>query len=218
MYVRLMRRNDIDQVAQIDREAFPTEWPPTNFARELDNRLAYYIVVCENPPAALPPTQPQAQARPAGILGWLRSLFSAQVETPGAPADHILGYAGMWVLADEAHIMSIASHPAYRRKGIGEALLFALFDLADKHKARLLTLEVRISNTVAQNLYLKFGFKQTGMRKGYYLDNREDALIMSTDYISAEESRQRVTNLLQAHRDRWGSTRFDVEKQNVKLG
>ena len=49
MYVRLMRRGDIDQVARIDREAFPTEWPPTNFARELENRLAYYIVACEDP-------------------------------------------------------------------------------------------------------------------------------------------------------------------------
>ena len=114
--------------------------------------------------------------------------------------------------------MSIASHTAYRRKGVGEALLFALYDLAQRHKARVLTLEVRISNTVAQNLYLKFGFKKVGVRKGYYLDNHEDATIMSTDYIGSEESGDRLRQLREAHENKWGPTRFEIEKQNVKLG
>lgn len=219
MYVRLMRREDIDQVTPIDREAFPTEWPPTNFARELENRLAYYIVACEDAPQAFAPRQKTtSDSRPAAIMEWLRNLLRARRDGPTEQQEHILGYAGMWILADEAHIMSIASHQTYRHKGVGEALLFVLYDLAQKHKARILTLEVRISNSVAQNLYLKFGFKKVGMRKGYYLDNHEDAVIMSTDYIGSGESRDRLMQLREAHERRWGLTGLEIEKQNVKLG
>lgn len=219
MYVRLMRREDIDQVAQIDREAFPTEWPPTNFTRELENRLAYYIVACEDTTQASTPEPKKAMDnRPAGILEWLRNLFGIRGDIPMEQPEYVLGYAGMWILADEAHIMSIASHLTYRRKGVGEVLLFALFDLAQRHKARILTLEVRISNTVAQNLYLKFGFKKVGIRKGYYIDNHEDAVIMSTDYIGSEESMDRLRKLREAHENNWGLARFEIKKQNVKLG
>jgi len=218
MYVRLMRRDDVDQVAQIDREAFPTEWPPTNFTRELDNRLAYYITVCEDSPPVSPPGPKAASDnRHGGALEWFRNLFGDRKDGPVEPQEHILGYAGMWILADEAHIMSIASHPLYRHKGVGEVLLVALFDLAQRHKARILTLEVRVSNTIAQNLYLKFGFKNMGVRKGYYLDNREDAIIMSTDYIGSAESRDRLRQLKEARESKWGRTRFEIEKQNVKL-
>ena len=218
MYVRFMRREDVDQVVHIDREAFPTEWPSTNFARELDNRLAYYIVACDGSPVSLPVPKPAADNHPAGIMEWLRHLFSEKQKKPVEERERIAGYAGMWILADEAHIMSIASHLECRRKGVGEALLIALFDLAVQHRARILTLEVRVSNEVAQNLYLKFGFQKMGLRKAYYLDNREDALIMSTDYIGSPESRERLRQLREAHERKWGRTRFELEKQNVKMG
>jgi len=217
MYVRLMRRDDVDQIAQIDREAFPTEWPPTNFTRELDNRLAYYITACEDSPlvSAVAP-KAASDNRHGGVLEWFRNLFGDRKDGPVAPQGRILGYAGMWILADEAHIMSIASHTLYRHKGVGEVLLMALFDLAQQHKARILTLEVRVSNTIAQNLYVKYGFKNVGIRKGYYLDNREDAIIMTTDYIGSAESRDRLRQLREAHESKLGRPRFEIEKQNVR--
>ena len=218
MYVRFMRREDVDRVVHIDREAFPTEWPPTNFTRELDNRLAYYIVACEGLPVSPPAPKPATDNHTAGIMEWLRHLFSEKQKKPVEQRERIAGYAGMWILADEAHIMSIASLLECRRKGVGEALLIALFDLAVQHRARILTLEVRVSNIVAQNLYLKFGFQKTGVRKAYYLDNREDALIMSTDYIGLPESRERLRQLTEAHERKWGRTRFELEKQSVKMG
>jgi ribosomal-protein-alanine N-acetyltransferase len=218
MHVRLMRRLDVPQVAQIDREAFPTDWPPTNFARELENRLAYYIVVTEkNPPDSVPPAPAQEQ-KPEGFLDRLKHVFSAREEPFPEPEEHILGYAGMWILADEAHIMSIASSRGARHKGVGESLLAALIDLAQRHKARVVTLEVRVSNTVAQTLYEKYGFKKAGTRKAYYLDNKEDALIMTTDYISSAGFQDRLCKLKATHDSVWGATTYDVEKLDVKLG
>jgi ribosomal-protein-alanine N-acetyltransferase len=215
MYVRLMRRDDIDQVTRLDREAFPTEWPPTNFSREMENRLAFYVVACDGtPPAPASPAPPPVPE--PGISGWFKRLFGRSDHRVAARSEEkVIGYAGMWVLADEAHIMSIASRQDYRRKGVGEILLIAIFDLALKHYARTVTLEVRISNTAAQSLYFKYGFKQTGLRKGYYLDNREDALVMSTDYIGSGEFKELVRRLRQAHEKKWGATRFELDKDTV---
>ena len=90
----------------------------------------------------------------------------------------IVGYAGMWKVCDEGHITNIAVHPDYRGRGIGEKLLAALIEQAGNGGIRSLTLEVRKNNLVAQRLYIKFGFSVQGIRKAYYSDNNEDALIM----------------------------------------
>ena len=223
MYVRLMRRQDVMQVSQIDREAFPTEWPPTNFVRELENRLAYYIVACEEASATPEPDTKSVLSKNTNHLidrlkGWLVPGNSRRNKSPTENEEPVLGYAGMWILADEAHITSIASRQENRRQGIGEALLIALIELAARHKARIVTLEVRLSNIMAQNLYLKYGFQKTGMRKGYYLDNKEDAIIMSTEYIGSNSFREHLRQLQKAHTRRWGPTRYEIETQNVKLG
>ena len=96
----------------------------------------------------------------------------------------ILGYAGMWLVLDEAHITNIAVHPLARRRGIGEALLRALMAEAYLLRIERITLEVRDSNTAAQSLYEKLGFVRVGRRKGYYSDNNEDAIIMWNMIIS----------------------------------
>ncbi|MDD5604201.1 MAG: ribosomal protein S18-alanine N-acetyltransferase, partial [Eubacteriales bacterium] len=90
----------------------------------------------------------------------------------------IVGYAGMWIVADEAHIMNIAVLPAYRRHGMGSLLLNELISTAAKKNIGKMTLEVRKSNLAARALYQKFGFVPAGQRKAYYADNREDAVIM----------------------------------------
>ncbi|MDD3168499.1 MAG: ribosomal protein S18-alanine N-acetyltransferase [Eubacteriales bacterium] len=92
--------------------------------------------------------------------------------------DRMVGYAGLWSVVDEGHITNVAVHPAYRRRGIGEALVSVL--LAHTVKIGILshTLEVRASNKPAILLYTKFGFQPAGLRKNYYEDNGEDAIIM----------------------------------------
>ena len=89
-----------------------------------------------------------------------------------------IGYGGVWIVIDEAHITNIAVLTDYRGQKIGETLLTQLQNLARQHGAKTMTLEVRVSNIVAQNLYRKLGFQNGGIRKGYYTDNNEDALVM----------------------------------------
>jgi ribosomal-protein-alanine N-acetyltransferase len=83
-------------------------------------------------------------------------------------------------MVDEAHIVAIATHPEYRRRGIGERLLSRALELAREREARAVTLEVRVSNLPAQRLYEKFGFRRVGVRRRYYTDTGEDAIIMTT--------------------------------------
>ncbi|QWU17194.1 ribosomal-protein-alanine N-acetyltransferase [Paenibacillus sophorae] len=96
----------------------------------------------------------------------------------------IIGYAGMWAIVDEAHVTNIALLEAYRGRKWGERLLDELMKTAAYLGMKSITLEVRVSNDVAQNLYRKKGFRPAGLRKGYYSDNREDALIMWADLPS----------------------------------
>jgi [ribosomal protein S18]-alanine N-acetyltransferase len=92
--------------------------------------------------------------------------------------EKIIGYCGVWIVIDEAHITNIAILPDYRGRKLGEALLGKVIEMAKEMGAKSMTLEVRVSNSVAQNLYRKFGFENGGIRKGYYTDNQEDALVM----------------------------------------
>ena len=98
----------------------------------------------------------------------------------------IVGYAGIWVMTDEAHVTTIASAPTMRGRGVGEFLLVALIHRGIEVGARWMTLEVRASNSVAQNLYRKYTFKEMGVRRRYYSDNGEDALVMWTDALDSE--------------------------------
>jgi len=109
--------------------------------------------------------------------------------------DGIAAYGGMWLMVDEAHIITFAVHPAWRRQHIGERLLLALLDVALDGGAREATLEVRLSNLPARRLYEKFGFRPVGLRPRYYSDNGEDALIMTTDQLRDPSMRQRIARL-----------------------
>jgi ribosomal-protein-alanine N-acetyltransferase len=93
----------------------------------------------------------------------------------------VVGYSGMWIMVDEAHITTIAVDPAYRSEGIGELLLLALLERAQDRGAGEATLECRVSNDVAQRLYRKYTFRDAGIRKRYYSDDGEDALIMTSE-------------------------------------
>ncbi|CAM4011888.1 ribosomal protein S18-alanine N-acetyltransferase [Alkalicoccus chagannorensis] len=92
--------------------------------------------------------------------------------------ERIIGYCGLWVIHGDSHITNIAVHPDYRRRGVGEGLLEAVMGMAVTLAADTLSLEVRVSNEAAQKMYRKFGFENGGIRRGYYTDNQEDALVM----------------------------------------
>ena len=109
--------------------------------------------------------------------------------------DDIVGFAGMWLLVDEAHVTTFATRRAWRRQGIGERLLLALLDLSAARGAHEATLEVRPSNMPARRLYEKYGFKNVGVRTRYYSDNNEDALIMTTDSLDGRSMRERIAEL-----------------------
>lgn len=96
---------------------------------------------------------------------------------------NLVGYAGNWQILEEAHITNIAVDPEFKRKHIGEALLTRIINDCYTNGVKFITLEVRVSNTPAINLYKKYGFKSLGTRKGYYQNNNEDALIMWTENI-----------------------------------
>ena len=109
--------------------------------------------------------------------------------------DEVVGFAGLWLMVDEAHITTFAVHPAWRRRRIGERLLVAILDVAVARHAREATLEVRLSNVAARRLYEKYGFRPVGLRPRYYTDNGEDALIMTTEPLAAPDMRARLAHL-----------------------
>src|SRR5215207_1699279 len=110
----------------------------------------------------------------------------------------IVGYGGMWLMVDEAHITTFAVHPAWRRQRIGERLLLAFLDLAVERRAHEATLEVRLSNLAARRLYEKYGFRPVGLRPRYYSDDNEDALIMTTEPLDDPRMRERIARLRDA--------------------
>lgn len=94
-----------------------------------------------------------------------------------------VGYIGFWKIIDEAHVTNLSIHPEYRKRGLGQRLLLKMVEECYKEKIKYITLEVRESNEKAIKLYEKFGFKSLGIRKNYYQDNNESALIMWSENI-----------------------------------
>ena len=119
----------------------------------------------------------------------LRSSRSYVVARVGGS---VLGYAGLMLAADDAHVTTIAVDPAWHRHKIGTRLLAHLARVATSRGAKHLTLEVRVSNEPAQAMYRRFGFKPAGIRKNYYVETNEDALVMWADDIDTEEYARRL--------------------------
>ena len=119
-------------------------------------------------------------------IPWSLDSISNEVENPLAKyviaqdlsTEEIIGYAGVWIVAGEGDITNIAVNPSYRKQGIASNILKKLFEVCKENNCSDITLVVRVSNIPAQNLYKKFNFKEEGIRKKYYSDNGEDAMIM----------------------------------------
>lgn len=116
---------------------------------------------------------------------WSEIVFERELEVPHSSfwvveeGATLQGFLVFWVVYDEVHILNIAVHPRARRRGIAAGLLEHLVDHARRLKMTVISLEVRVSNIAAQRLYERFGFRQIGRRKGYYVDNGEDALVLA---------------------------------------
>lgn len=119
------------------------------------------------------------------VIPWSKESFIQEIENNEvalylvAKVDNkAVGYIGVWRILNEGHITNVAVHPDYRGRGIGSALVEELLSLCTKEGIDAFTLEVRESNLVAQHIYKQFGFEKSGVRKKYYADNNEDAVIM----------------------------------------
>lgn len=132
---------------------------------------------------------------------WSVNAFINEMENPASCylvaswGGKTVGYAGYWLILEEAHITTIAVHPDHRRQGIGEQLLLEIIDRSATQGAKWLTLEVRASNVAAQKLYAKYGFSALGRRKAYYQDDGEDALVMWTENIWQAAYQERLARL-----------------------
>jgi len=98
--------------------------------------------------------------------------------------EQVVGYAGVWIIMDEAHITNVAVHPDFRRQGLGRGLMLEMMRLSIYSGANRMTLEVRPSNTVARSLYQSLGFCERGLRRRYYKETGEDAIIMWHDDLT----------------------------------
>jgi len=178
---------DVSEVMAIERLSFPLPWPKHAYRYELEeNDLSHYIVVRER-------VRERAPERP--MRWWHRFR-------PPRPTTPVLGYGGFWMMAGEAHISTLAVHPDWRGRGLGELLLLTMLKQALAMDAAIATLEVRASNRVAQALYRKYGFRIAGVRPRYYRDNREDALIMTVEGLRTPAYRAHLEELEAALRER----------------
>jgi ribosomal-protein-alanine N-acetyltransferase len=210
---RLMRAEDIAQVSEIDHEAFPTDWHPNSFKRELNSKLVRHLVAYEESAGAggscyhAESTGTEAKGRGCWLACRVKRLFRGEhtVENEkGTQTDqNIVGYATIWLMLDEAHLTSIAVRETHRKRGIGELLLISAINLAIELNAQVATLEVRSSNSTAQALYEKYGFAKVGIRRAYYADNGEDAVVMTTERITSASYQAKFKQLKEAYKQRW---------------
>jgi [ribosomal protein S18]-alanine N-acetyltransferase len=154
---------DLPAVMAIDRASFPRPWPEPSWRYEISKNLNSVCRVA----------RVSQSATGAGV--WNRFMSRLRPDR----ALTVAGFVCMWVVIDEAHIASIAVDPAWRGGGLGAKLLHESVETAMQRQCVKITLEVRVSNTSAQRLYAKFGFVEDGIRKRYYQDNHEDALLMT---------------------------------------
>ncbi|MBI3734382.1 MAG: ribosomal protein S18-alanine N-acetyltransferase [Chloroflexi bacterium] len=196
--VEPMQEDDIEPVIVIEREAFSAPWTASAYRHELrHNGMAHYWVVRKQhaPVSAPPRATPRARRRFWNVVFGEGALQPPVVSASRPALPPILGHGGFWLMAGEAHISTIATVREWRGKHLGELLLAAMIEQAQAWGAEVATLEVRVSNAVAQNLYRKYRFSVAGRRKRYYSDNGEDALIMTTNPLHSAAFQEEFTRL-----------------------
>ena len=164
--VRKARAADAAAIAELEKECFARPWSFESVLYDLtENEKAVYVVA-------------ELAEERAGAAEQVVADGDGQVSVSGAADGKVCGYAGMWIVAGEGQITNVAVTKTARRMHAATAILDELFEEATAKGAESFTLEVRVSNEPAIKLYKGFGFREAGVRKGYYEDNGEDALIM----------------------------------------
>jgi ribosomal-protein-alanine N-acetyltransferase len=151
--VRRMQLADLEAVMALERAAFKHPWSTELFRREL-------------------------------MHDWSTILLAVPNTAPGEPTHQllpVLGFVIFWLVHDEVHVLNLATHPGVRRTGIGRRLMMEVLEQGSHHGATLATLEVRRSNAAALALYRGLGFRAIGIRPNYYVDEGEDAVVMTLD-------------------------------------
>ena len=180
-----MTVDDLDAVMALEVVCFKDPWTRRMYLADLtQNELATYLAVR----LRIADYSPRSAAERDCEL----RIPEASQSAIRNPKSEILAYGGFWLMADEAHIATIASHPEMRGCGLGLTLMLALLDVAQAAGARLSTLEVRAGNLPAQRLYEKLGFQIVGRRRQYYRDG-EDGLIMTTPPLAEPGMRARLS-------------------------
>jgi ribosomal-protein-alanine N-acetyltransferase len=160
--VESMTLDDVAQVMEIEQAVFTSPW----------SARAYRYEITKNDHSTMLVVRSAGTAK--DLIGHLKRRLGLTMPLP------VLGYAGLWLLVDETHICTIAVHPQWQGHGLGDLLLLSLLDESQRLGAIHSTLEVRVSNKTAIALYHKYGFEIVSRRKRYYIDNNEDAYIMTT--------------------------------------
>ena len=153
--IEQMQMADVPEVSAVEKECFASPWPASAYRRELRNPQANRYEVARwvhpsarrRPPTAWPPAGLPLRNR----LGDIFPALFPPVDPPGSPYP-IAGFAGLWLMGEEAHVTTIGVAPAHRGRHVGELLFLTMIDIALEQRAAWLTLEVRVTNRVAQNL------------------------------------------------------------------
>jgi [ribosomal protein S18]-alanine N-acetyltransferase len=163
--LRRMYLEDLDRVLEIESQSFgPFHWSRNNFSQELGNEMAIYLLI-------------------ESLETKEKFLDQSDGRHHELDKNLIVAYGGAWLILDEMHITTLGTDPEFRRNKLAEAIINNLIEIAVYNKIRGITLEVRESNIAAQKLYEKYGFQKMGLRKNYYEDNQESALILWTEDI-----------------------------------
>lgn len=183
-----MTVDDLVDVSRVERRCFTTPWPMAAYRRELrQGDHGHYIILRATPTAAAQQARPKPRTR-LGLIPFGR-WFNPDNGVP------VAGFAGMWLMFGEAHVTTIGVDPVHQGQGLGELLLLSLIVEAIARGSQWMTLEVRVSNHLAQALYQKYGFTTQHIRPRYYSDNGEDAWLMSSRPFSDRAYRQELEGL-----------------------
>ncbi len=209
--IRPVIEQDIPEIEEIEKEAFPTLWPRTPFKRDMYNKRIGYLVVteledsCKSVDSEIETNTSIPFSKKPNLYQRLSRTIQSTLFHENPPMKTLaqpLGFVSVWFLSDDAHITAIAVRSSWRGSGLGELLMIGGIEAAMSRNSRVVTLEVRVSNSVAISLYEKYGFKKIGIRKGYYNDNREDAVIMTTEPIRSLSYENRFAKLCQEYSHR----------------
>lgn len=212
--IRSMKKSDIANVSEIEREIFPGMHSGTSFKKEIKRVDRVFLVAfeCKNSENGLPhfdnpltmDNVTYFKRVKEKLSQWKKTFWNRGLKGPEVEPGCIVGFLGAWYVVDEMHIVSVGVLSHYRRRGVGELLLIGAVNQALANQVSSITLEVRASNTAALNLYHKYNFRELGVRKKYYADDLEDAKIMTANSVDRLSYINLFKQLQENHEDRWG--------------